>query len=116
MDEDDSNSSSSNNTSDKTTQADEKNVLLQLELSEQLRIKKIIDEFTFDSQNHFKLRLNHKDHKKLVPFEFDWTKTYQNNLESFEKWLERKGVKKEDVRMILDTIDNNHHAILHFFV
>lgn len=37
MYEDDSNSSGSNNTSDKTAQADEKNVLLQLELSEQLR-------------------------------------------------------------------------------
>ena len=81
MYEDDSNSSGSNNTSDKTAQADEKNVLLQLELSEQLRNESIVGEFTFDSQNYFKLRLNHKDHKKLVPFEFDWTKTYQNNLD-----------------------------------
>lgn len=115
MGEDDSSSShSSNNTTDNTTQADEKNVLLRLELSEQLRNEKIVDEFTFDSQNYFKIRLNHKDQQKLIPFEFDWTKTYQNNLESFEKWLERKGVDKEHAKLILDTVDNNHQAILQF--
>ena len=89
-------------------------VYWQLELSEQLRNENIVDEFTFDRQNYFKVKLDHKDQQKLVPFEFDWTKTYQNNLESFEKRLERKGVNKKHANMILDTVDNNHQAILQF--
>ena len=48
MDKDDS----TTNTTDNVTQADEKNVLLRLELSEQLCNQNIVDEFMFDRQNY----------------------------------------------------------------
>jgi hypothetical protein len=66
MDENDS----PTNTTDHTAQANETNVLLQLELSEQLRNQNIVDEFTFDRQNYFKITFN-----GITSATFDATKT-----------------------------------------
>ena len=106
-----------NNSGDNTGNASNNsgNQLLRLKLPERLQNEKIVQDFNFDSDDYFRLVLNHADQPKKIVFQFDWRKKkFQENLESFGKRLENKGIEKKYTAMITETVEENIDEIIEF--
>lgn len=80
---------------------------LPLELSEILKEKNIVVEFYYHiPTQHLKLTLNHKYQQINAIFKIDvddWSK----NAEKIHKILKPKGVNKDDIELIISTLDNH---------
>src|SRR5215212_9878590 len=102
-----------NNTSDKdigfsssNSNAGVNSNIISLELSEDLRNEGIVTSFTINKKiNSLILSLSDNYGKKTIicPIYLDWHKTIQ----TFNKRLKSKGVKKEHITNLEDTLDNN---------
>src|SRR5438034_10133907 len=89
----------------------EKAIIMQLELTDQLRREEILSSYIYDIESDYLyLELNHKYNKKVItsPIESTWPKT----IETFSKQLKRKQIGADHTTMICDVADNNAHKIL----
>jgi hypothetical protein len=97
-----------------THYTDKNNFEIPLELNDKLKSKGIIQKFVKDKKhNYIKIELNHKYEKNTVVVSTNnitnWTKFHI----LVEKELKYKGVYDiEDIRLIQNTIDDNHELIL----
>ena len=85
---------------------------LPLELNEILKEKNIVVEFYYHiPTQHLKLALNHKYQQINAIFKIDvddWSK----NAEKIRKILKPKGVNRDDIELIISTLDNHWKKIL----
>ena len=88
---------------------------LPLELSEILKEKNIVVEFYYHiPTQHLKLTLNHRYQQINAIFKIDvddWSK----NAEKIRKILKPKDVNKDDIELIISTLDNHWKKILNVF-
>ena len=86
-------------------------VILQLELTDEIRQQEIVTSYAYDIEiDCLCLELNHKYSKKKItsPIESKWPTT----MALFMKELERKGIDKRHITMLCDVIDNAANNIL----
>ncbi|HEX2407335.1 MAG TPA: hypothetical protein VHJ38_09025, partial [Nitrososphaeraceae archaeon] len=97
-----------------TPHTDNNNFEIPLELSDKLKSKGIIQKFIKNKKhNYIKIELNHKYENSIVVVSTDNVKNWTKFHLTVEKALNDKGVyDKEDIRLIQNTIDDNHELIL----
>jgi hypothetical protein len=97
-----------------TPHTDNNNFEIPLELSDKLKSEGIIRKFIKNKKhNYIKIELNHKYEKSIVVVPTNNVKNWTKFHTTVEKALNDKGVyDKEDIRLIQNTIDDNHELIL----
>src|SRR5437660_12754230 len=89
----------------------EKAIIMQLELTDQLRREEIVTTYIYDIESdNLCLELNHNYCKKVIisPIEPTWPKT----IDTFSKQLKRKQIGSHHSTMLCDVADNNAQRIL----
>ena len=111
----DSNNSSSTSDTDGinsvTDNTDNTNLIMQLELTDEVKEQEIVTAFIFDPEtDSLSIELNHKYSKKKItsPIESSWPKT----MDTFTRQLERKKISPEHITMLCDVADNAADKIL----
>src|SRR5947209_676277 len=92
-------------------QEDNKDSVLQLMLTEEIKREEIVSSYIFDKEiANLSLELNHKYSKKKItsPLESTWPKT----MDTFIKELKRKRISADHISMICDVADNYGDTIL----
>jgi hypothetical protein len=87
------------------------NLLMQLQLTDELKQQEIVASYVFDPEtDNLSVELNHQCSKKKItsPIETNWP----NTINTFAKELGRKKISQEHILMLCDVADNTAEKIL----
>src|ERR1041385_1865765 len=101
-----------NEISSSTSQSSSKENIIQLELEPKLSQTGIVRSFVFNTKaNSVILSLNHAYNGKTVVCPINY-KQWIRSVDNFIKQLKRKGISKEHIDYICDTLDSNYEKML----
>jgi P4 family phage/plasmid primase-like protien len=88
--------------------------IIELELTRRLKRIGIVERFVFNTKaNSVILQLNHAYEWKAVVCPINYMQ-WIRSVDNFIKQLKRKGISKEHINYICDTLDSNYEKILEF--
>src|ERR1051325_5621338 len=103
-----------NEVSSSTSQSSSNENIIQLELEPKLNQTGIVRSFVFNTKaNSVILSLNHAYNGKTVVCPINY-KQWIRSVDNFIKQLKRKGISKEHIDYICDTLDSNYENMLEF--